>query len=94
MSRTRIGSAHTADALLGEVRGRRQRLAAAVRSALLDLERYPSAAFPSTRQEQRTHEQQVLEQALAALLAAAPEVEPPRGTGDRELQRVLQELAA
>jgi len=93
MSSPKIGSAGAADSLLAEVRGRRQRLAGAVKAALLDLQRHPSTVFPSTRQQQVAHEQQVLEQALAALLAVAPEVEAPRGTVDRELQRVLRELA-
>jgi hypothetical protein len=90
----RLGSAAAADVSLAEIRGRRQRLAAAVASALRDLERHPPAAFPNGRQAQRAHEQQVLEQALAALLTPAPEPELPKNSAERELAATLRCLDA
>lgn len=88
----RLGSAAAADVSLAEIRGRRQRLAAAVKSALLALDRYPLGSFPSARQPQRDHERQMLELALAPLLAPAPEVEPPKNSPEADLQRVLKTL--
>jgi hypothetical protein len=87
-------STAAADASLADVRGRRNRLAVAIRGALMELERHPAAAFPLARQEQRAHEENVLGLALAALLAPPPEVEHPTGSIEHSLQEALQELAA
>jgi hypothetical protein len=86
----RLGSTEAADRSLAEIRGRRQRLAAAVKSALNDLQRHPAMAFPNGRQAQRAHEQLVLEQALAALLAPAPEPEPAKNSPEQELAATLR----
>ena len=81
------------DSLLADFRGRRQRLAASVRAAMLTLDRYPAGTFPAASQKQRAHEQQALEAALAALLASVPATEPTQVV-DREIARSLRCLEA
>jgi hypothetical protein len=88
-----MGSANAADGVLAELRGRRHRLAATVKSALLDLERQPVTTFPAARQAQAEHERLMLQAALEALLTAAPEVQST-DRAERELVAQLQELAA
>jgi hypothetical protein len=70
----KTGSTYAADVSLGDLRGRRQRLAASVRSLLLDIDRYHSSSFPNARKEHLKHEKQCLEEALSSLLRLAPEI--------------------
>jgi hypothetical protein len=92
VSAARVGSSAAADELLSTIRGKRHRLAATVKAAVLELNRSPISSFPAARQEQARHELQALELALAALLAPAPEVMPTDRV-ERELRASARELA-
>jgi hypothetical protein len=89
MTATRYSTTATDDALR-YVRATRQRLAAAIRSAQLELDRLPQA--PLARQPQVEHERQALAQALAPLLLQPPAVESPKGSPDREIATTLRQM--
>jgi len=82
------GHARPLETALHEVRLRRNAAAGTVRSALLQLERTPAWRSPDPR---AVHERQVLSDALAALLAPAPEAK--KLGADAELNRVVRDLA-
>jgi hypothetical protein len=72
---------------LSEARLRRNALAGAVRSSLLQLERTPAANSPTP---QARHERDALADALAALLRPAPE--PPSSGLDAEIATAMRQL--
>ena len=77
-----------ADGALRHAKATRQRLAGACRQALLELDRHPQP--PVARRQQWDHEQQQLQQALAALLAPAPAAAQRLSQAERELAQSLE----
>jgi hypothetical protein len=88
----RNGSTYAADVSLGDLRGRRQRLAASVRALLLDIDRYNSSSFPNARKEHLKHEKQCLEDALSSLLKPAPEIPLDKNDPARDFQSFDKQL--
>ena len=80
-------SNHPLQEALHQAKARRQSLAASVRSAQLELDRGPASTSPSPAAR---HARQVLADALAALLAPAPQ---PRQLGaEAELSRLIASI--
>jgi hypothetical protein len=90
MTANRFSGAAAVDDALRYVKASRQRLAAAIRSAQLELERLPQV--PANRHAQVEHERQALAQALAPLLVQPPPVELPKGSPDREIATTLRQM--